>query len=128
MPSNGPSRSPASTALATLPTPDCSGSNSPGRRPARKPAPVKPAAPQPAQVKPARRASAPRRQGSKPGPSGDEKRAALLAAWERLRSELGTDRPPVRALGDAAGVGKSLAARWLAGHLKDMDNGQEAAA
>lgn len=61
-----------------------------------------------------------------------QKHAALLEAWKDLRDELGTDRPPVRALGKAAGVGKSLAAKWLSSHLTDMDNrhghGQEQAA
>jgi hypothetical protein len=46
-----------------------------------------------------------------------------LTAWQKLRAELGTDRPPCRVLADAAGVGKSLAAKWLDEHL--TDNGQE---
>lgn len=84
------------------------------------PAPRAVAAPSPRPAAPQRRAATAVPRG---GPSNEAKRAALLAAWQKLRTELGTDRPPCRVLADAAGVGKSLAAKWLDEHL--TDNGQE---
>lgn len=88
-----------------------------------------PAAPKPAPTPAAPRQ--PRATTAKPRAprSRDEARERLLAAWKDMREEMG-DRPPCRALADAAGVGKSLAANWLNDHLAQMENGhgQEQAA
>ena len=88
-----------------------------------------PAAPKPAPTPAAPRQ--PRATTAKPRAprSRDEARERLLAAWKDMREEMG-DRPPCRALADAAGVGKSLAANWLKDHLAQMENGhgQEQAA
>jgi hypothetical protein len=88
--------------------------------PASAPAAPKPAAPRQPRATTAK-PRAPR--------SRDEARERLLAAWKGMREEMG-DRPPCRALADAAGVGKSLAANWLNDHLAQMENGhgQEQAA
>lgn len=108
----------------------------------KKPAPTPAAAPElvrtpasaPAAPKPAPTPAAPRQPRAttaKPRAprSRDEARERLLAAWKDMREEMG-DRPPCRALADAAGVGKSLAANWLKDHLAQMENGhgQEQAA
>lgn len=99
-------------------------------KPAPAPVPLPAVEPRPtaerAPVLPAPRGRAARAEGKRL--QNEQKHAALLAAWTRLRDERGTDTPPCRDLAAAAGVGKSLAAKWLKDRITDMDNGQEAAA